>query len=65
MKLPGTINGPTLARQVHGRWLHIGIIVVSGHPMLQSHEVPEGCRFHRKCYDVGSVVRHARELTAA
>ena len=65
VNLPGTIDGLALARQVHGRWPHIGIIVVSGQSMPQSHEVPEGCRFHRKPYDAGSVVRHARELTAA
>jgi CheY-like chemotaxis protein len=65
VNLPGTIDGLALARQVHGRWPHIGIIVVSGQSMPQSHEVPEGCRFHRKPYDARSVVRHARELTAA
>jgi two-component system, response regulator PdtaR len=64
VNLPGTIDGLALARQVHDRWPHIGIIVVSGQPMPQPHELPIGCRFHRKPYDVNIVVRQARELTA-
>jgi CheY-like chemotaxis protein len=65
VNLPGTIDGLALARQVHDRWPHIGIIVVSGQSMPQPHELPPGCRFHRKPYDVNTVVRQARELTAA
>jgi CheY-like chemotaxis protein len=65
VNLPGAIDGLALAQQVHGRWPHIGIIVVSGQSMPQSHELPTGCRFYRKPYDVNTVVRHARELTVA
>jgi CheY-like chemotaxis protein len=38
--MPGTIDGLALARQVHDRWPHIGIIVVSGKSMPQPHELP-------------------------
>jgi two-component system, response regulator PdtaR len=63
--MPGTIDGLALARQVHDRWPHIGIIVVSGKSMPQPHELPAGCQFHRKPYSPDTVVRHARELIAA
>jgi CheY-like chemotaxis protein len=65
VNLPGAIDGLALARQVHQRWPHIGIIVVSAQPRPQPHELPAGSRFYRKPYDEDAVVRHARELTAA
>jgi CheY-like chemotaxis protein len=65
VNMPGTIDGLALARQARDRWPHIGIIVVSGQLMLKPHELPAGGRFHRKPYDPDSVVRHARDLTAA
>jgi CheY-like chemotaxis protein len=63
--MPGMIDGLALARQVHDRWPHIGIIVASGQSAPQTHELPAGARFHRKPYSPDAVVRHARELTAA
>jgi CheY-like chemotaxis protein len=65
INLPGTIDGLALARQVHDRWPHIGIIVASARSMPQPQELPAGSRFHRKPCDADAVVRHARELTAA
>ena len=65
VNLPGISDGLALARQVRSRWPHIGIIVVSGHSIPRPYELPAGCGFHRKPYDAGSVVRHARELMAA
>jgi two-component system, response regulator PdtaR len=65
INLPGTIDGLALARQVHDRWPHIGIIVASARSRPQPQELPAGSRFHRKPYDADAVVRHARELTAA
>jgi two-component system, response regulator PdtaR len=65
VNMPGTMDGLALAREVHDRWPHIGIIVVSGKSMPQPHELPTGCRFHRKPYSPDTVVRHARELIAA
>jgi two-component system, response regulator PdtaR len=65
VNMPGTINGLVLARQVHDRWPHIGIIVVSGDSVPPRHELPAGSQFYRKPYDASKVVRHARELTAA
>ena len=65
VNMPGTIDGLALARQVHDRWPHIGIMVASAKPMLQPHELPAGSRFEQKPYSPDTVVRHARELTSA
>jgi len=65
VNMPGTMDGLALARPVSNRWPHIGIMVVSGRSKPQPHELPAGCRFHRKPYSPDTVVRHARELTAA
>jgi CheY-like chemotaxis protein len=64
VSMPGKMNGLTLAREVHDRWPHIGIMVVSGHSIPETQELPTGCRFLRKPYCPVSVVRHAHELTA-
>jgi CheY-like chemotaxis protein len=64
VNMPGAINGLALAQQVHERWPHIGIMVASANQVPQP-ELPMGCRFQRKPYSPDSVIRHARELTAA
>lgn len=40
--MPGDIDGLDLARIVHKRWAHIGIIIVSGHARLEVGEIPDG-----------------------
>jgi len=65
VSMPGAIDGFALARQVHARWPHIGILVSSARRLPQSEELPVGCRFEQKSYSSDSVIRHARELTAA
>jgi CheY-like chemotaxis protein len=65
VNMPGTIDGLALARQVHVRWPHIGIMVVSANRVPQPEELPAGSRFEQKPYCFASVVRHARELTSA
>src|SRR5580658_2798126 len=46
VNMPGTIDGLALARQVHDRWPHIGIIVASGRSAPQNCELPAGAHFH-------------------
>ena len=65
VNMPGIIDGLVLARQVHDRWPHIGIMVASAKKEPQLGELPVGSRFERKPYNVDMVVRHARELTSA
>jgi CheY-like chemotaxis protein len=63
VRMPGRMNGLALAREVHDRWPHIGIMVVSGQSIPETHELPTGCRFLRKPYCPASAVRHAHEMT--
>jgi CheY-like chemotaxis protein len=63
--MPGAINGLALAKRVHDRWPHIGIMLASARPMRRPHELPSGSRFEQKPYSPATMVRHARELTSA
>src|ERR1700678_241272 len=65
INMPGTIDGIALARRVHDRWPHIGIMVASANPILKTDGLPAGSRFEQKPYGPDAVVRHARELTSA
>ena len=65
INMPGAINGLALAKRVHDRWPHIGIMLASARPIQRPHELPAGSRFEQKPYSPATVVRHARELTSA
>jgi CheY-like chemotaxis protein len=65
VKMPGTIDGVSLARQVRDRWPHIGIMVTSSRSMSRFDELPSVSRFEQKPYSPATVIRHARELTSA
>jgi len=65
VKMPGTIDGVSLARQVRDRWPHIGIMVTSSRSMSRFDELPSASRFEQKPYSPATVIRHARELTSA
>jgi CheY-like chemotaxis protein len=64
VRMPGKMNGLALVREVHDRWPHIGIMVVSGQSISETHELPAGCRFLRKPYCPEAAVIHAHEMTA-
>src|SRR5580658_2260193 len=64
VNMPGTIDGLALARQVHDRWPHIGIMVASAKSVPRRDQMPAGTRFELKPYAPETVVRHARELTS-
>jgi|ERR1700728_2538067 CheY-like chemotaxis protein len=65
VSMPGAIDGLALARLVRGRWPHIAIMVASAKRVSQPGQLPVGSRFEQKPYSLDTVVRHARELTAA
>jgi CheY-like chemotaxis protein len=65
VSMPGAIDGLALARMVRVRWPHIAIMVASAKRAPHPEELPAGSRFERKPYSLDTVVRHARELTAA
>ena len=64
VRMPGKMDGLALAREVHDRWPHIGIMVVSGQSIPGTHRLPAGCRFLRKPYCPEAAVKHAHEMTA-
>ena len=64
VSMPGKMDGLALAREVHDRWPHIGIMVVSGQSVPKTHRLPEGSRFLRKPYCPEAAVKHAHEMTA-
>src|ERR1700733_6207484 len=47
VNMPGAIDGLALAKQVHDRWPHIGIMVASAKAVPQPDELPSGCRYHQ------------------
>jgi CheY-like chemotaxis protein len=63
VSMPGKMDGLALAREVHDRWPHIGIMVASGQSIPETHEVPAGGRFLRKPYCPEAAVKHAHEMT--
>jgi two-component system, response regulator PdtaR len=64
VRMPGKMNGLALAREVRERWPHIGIMIVSGQSIPESHELPVGSRFLRKPYCPDAAVKQAHEMTA-
>jgi two-component system, response regulator PdtaR len=62
VSMPGKMNGLALAREVHDRWPHIGIMVVSGQSIPGKHKLPAGSRFLRKPYCPEAAVNHAYEM---
>src|SRR5580692_5356217 len=50
VNMPGTIDGLALARQVHDRWPHIGIMVASANRAPQPEDLPVGSLFEQKPY---------------
>lgn len=65
VNMPGVIDGLALARLVRVRWPHIAILIASGKRSPQPEELPAGSRFEQKPYSPDTIIRHARELTAA
>jgi two-component system, response regulator PdtaR len=64
VRMPGTMDGLSLARRVRDRWPHIGIMVTSSRSMAGYDGLPSGSRFEQKPYSPSTVIRHARELTS-
>jgi CheY-like chemotaxis protein len=55
IQMPGTMDGIKLARYVRDRWPPVRIIVVSGDPGVEPHDLPHGALFFPKPYREGAV----------
>ncbi|WP_457095003.1 response regulator [Microvirga sp. P5_D2] len=60
--MPGSMNGVSLAAQVHQRWPHILILISSGHHFLRNDDVPDDGRFVSKPYSISTVVQHISDM---
>ena len=60
--MPGGMNGLELARIVHSRWRHIGIVVTSGVTRLGVDDLPGAGIFIEKPYASSAPVRVLRQL---
>ena len=63
--MPGNMDGITLSHYVKTHWPWIGLLVTSAHAALETHNLPEDCRFLPKPYHHAHVMKHLRALTAA
>jgi two-component system, response regulator PdtaR len=63
--MPGSMDGLDLAHHVHGQWPWIALLIASGQRQPMPAELPPGCRFLPKPYDLDHVIGHARTLTSA
>lgn len=62
--MPGSIDGLKLAAAVRNGWPPVRIIVTSGYPHIEMHELPLEGLFLKKPYDTNTVIRSIREMMA-
>ena len=65
VNMPGAMNGVTLAHYVHRHWPWISELVTSGRGSAANADMPEGCRFVAKPYDLNKVVHQIRDMAEA
>ncbi len=64
VQMPGEMDGVMLAHHARRRWPWICQLITSGRVDPSTRELPEGARYIPKPYDVGTVMRHIREMAA-
>ncbi len=62
--MPGKMDGVALVHELHKSWPGIGLLVTSGRARLDSSELPPGCHFVPKPYDLQTTVDRVRALAA-
>ena len=63
--MPGEMDGLALAHHANRSWPWIALLLASGQPSPDSHELPPGCRVIPKPYHPGHMLMHVRELVGA
>jgi len=63
--MSGKMTGVHLVQHARKHWPWLGLLVTSGRPKPAESDLPDGCRFIGKPYDMGHVLQHIRELAAA
>jgi CheY-like chemotaxis protein len=60
--MPGSMDGLKLVHYVRGRWPPVKLIITSGHAKPQSEDMPTGCGFFSKPYQLEGVADHLRAI---
>ncbi len=60
--MPGKMDGVALVHELYQNWPDIGLLVASGRARLDSIDLPPGCHFLAKPYDLQETVDRVREL---
>jgi CheY-like chemotaxis protein len=62
ISMPGAMDGISLVHSVHDRWPAIKLIVASGSSNATSSDLPTGCRYLAKPYEVRQLIATLRGL---
>jgi DNA-binding NtrC family response regulator len=62
--MPGSLDGLSLAENVHVRWPHISLLIASGYHRLHPDQLPDSGRFLPKPYCMNAVVHQIRQQIA-
>ena len=60
--MPGKMDGLGLVHHVYKNWPDIGLLVASGRARLDTDDLPPGCHFLPKPYDLHATVDRVRQL---
>jgi DNA-binding NtrC family response regulator len=65
VRLPGVMNGVDLAWEVKMRWPLLPVLLTSGHPLKQVHELPPGVNYMPKPWQPLNLLVAAQEALAS
>jgi two-component system, response regulator PdtaR len=65
ISMPGDMDGLALAHHANSNWPWIALLLASAHPGPASHEMPSGCKFISKPYQIDQMLAQVRELVEA
>ena len=60
--MPGSMDGLALVHHIHQNWPDIRLLIASGKARLDAGDLPPGCHFLPKPYDLASTVDRVRQM---
>ncbi len=60
--MPGTMDGLALVHHVHQNWPNIKLLIASGKARIESDDLPPGCHFLPKPYDLQETLDRVRTM---
>ncbi len=60
--MPGTMDGVALVHYVYDHWPNIRLLIASGRARVSADDLPPGCRFLAKPYDLQHTLDHVRDM---